>query len=93
MAARTLTAASSHAMGDLRMNIIHFADIDNGDTFDSYIPGAVAYWAVGTDDPTQNLENVTVGYTDDIFGVRKGRFTFATEENNRNVKLYVLSKS
>ena len=93
MAARTHTAASSHAAGDLRMSIIYFSDIDNADTYDSGISEAVAYWAVGTDDPTQTRETVAVSYTEVVAGSDVGRFTFSTSEDNRQVKLYVLSRS
>lgn len=93
MAARTHTAASSHAAGDLKLSIVYFSDIDNTDTYDSYISEAVAYWAVGTDDPTLTRETVAVSYTEKIASRDVGRFTFSTSEDNRQVKLYVLSKS
>ena len=93
MAARTHTAASSHALGDCKLNVIFFTDIDNADTYDSYIKSPVAYWACGTDDPTQNRETVHVSYSQDVVGTGNvGRFTFSASEDNRNVYLYVLSK-
>jgi len=95
MAARTHTTASGHSVGDLTMSVITFTDIDNGDTYNSGIPSAIQYWANGTDNPTRNLEYVSVKYEQDIPGGAKnaGRFTFATEEANRAVHLYVLSRT
>jgi hypothetical protein len=93
MAARTHSSASSESLGSLRLSIITFSDIDNGDTYDSYIPSPVAYWANGTDDPTQNLERVNVTFTNKLTGSEDiGRFTFRTAEDNRAVMLYVLSR-
>jgi len=95
MADRTHSTASSHSIGDLTLAVIRFTDIDTGDTYSSGIPSAVAYWANGTDDPTQNLETVGVKYEMDIPGGAKnaGRFTFVTEEADRAVALYVLSRT
>ena len=94
MADRTHTTASGHSVGDLTLSVITFADIDNGDTYDSGIPSAIQYWANGTDNPTRNLEYVSVKYEQDIPGtLNAGRFTFATEEANRAVHLYVLSRT
>lgn len=93
MASKSHTAASGHALGDMRFSIINFSDIDNGDTYDSDIHGPVAYWAVGTDTPASTRETVGVSVTPVIAGKDVGRFTFSTSEDNRAVKLYVLSKS
>ena len=95
MAVRTHSAVESHSAGNLRLSIITFTDIDTADTYTSGIPGALAYWAAGTDSPTINLEDVAVTYEEDIPDGQKngGRFTFQTQEDNRAVKLYVLARA
>lgn len=104
MAAKYPSSVARHSVGNLTLSVIKFdggtlgdgtvQDIDNGDTYDSYVPGAVAYWATATDDPTINREEVMVSYSQDIIGTRGiGRFTFLTSEDNRIVNLYVLSKT
>ena len=94
MAERTHSAVETHSVGNLRLSIISFTDIDNGDTYDSGIPAAVSYWATATDDPTINREDVMAKYDQDAVGsLNAGRFTFYTSEDNRVVDLYILSRT
>ena len=94
MASRAHSSVSTQSMGNLRLSIITFTDIDNADTYDSGIPSAVSYWANGTDTPTANRETVAASYAMDVVGSpNAGRFTFSTSEDNRAVKLYVLSRT
>ena len=94
MASKNHSTVKVHTMGNLKLSVIDFTDIDNGDTYDSGIPGAVAYWGTATDDPTINREGVNITYTNDVIGtVNAGRFTLYTSEDNRVVKLYVLSRT
>jgi len=95
MADRTHSTVETHSVGNLRLSIIAFTDIDDGDTYDSGLPAAVSYWATATDDPTINRENVMVKYQQDVPGGAKdaGRFTFLAGEDNRVLDLYVLSRT
>jgi hypothetical protein len=94
MAARTPSTVEQHSAGNLTLSIINFTDLDQADTYDSYIESVVGYWANATDDPTQNLERIMVKYTKDASGVDEiGTFTFYPEESNRVVQLFVLSRT
>ena len=94
MAERTHSAVDTQSMGNLRLSIVTFTDIDDGDTYDSGIPAAISYWANGIDNPTRNRETVGVSYSPDTVGtLNDGRFTFNVSEANREVMLYVLSRT
>jgi len=90
MAAKTPDSILRESVGSLTLHIATFEtnDMDNDDTWTSYIPGVVGWWAVGTDDPTQTKEGIDVSFT-----ATNSVFTFRTGEDNREGKLFVLSKS
>ncbi len=94
MAEKNHSTVKRNSVGNLTLSTIAFTDIDTGDTYDSGIPAAVAYWANATDDPTINREDVSVGYAEQVVGSDvKGRFTFFSSEDDRVVNLYVLSRT
>lgn len=64
-----------------------FTDIDDAETYESTMTNVVAWWANGTDSPTQNKEGIDVGYAQTT-----GIFTFYTAEDDRAGDLYVLAK-
>jgi hypothetical protein len=81
---------ASHIIENAGSKVLHiatFADTtDNDDAWTSKIGGVVAYWANGTDDPTQTKEGIDVSFT-----ATNSVFTFRTGEDNRSIILYVLS--
>ena len=93
MADKNHSTVETHSLGNLRLSIIAFTDIDDGDTYDSGIPAAVSYWATATDDPTINREEVMVQYDPDVGGLNTGRITFFAGEDNRVVDLYILPRT
>lgn len=88
MAAKTPDSVKSDSFGSMRLVTATFAtnDIDDGDTWVSGLPNAMAFWANGTDDPTQEKEGIDVSFS-------AGTFTFSAGEANRQGILYVLTKS
>jgi len=95
MAEKNHSTVARQSLGNLTLSIIDFTDIDTGDTYDSGIPAAVSYWVNGTDASTTILESTHVSYSQDVTGSSKnvGRFTFTTEEADRAIQLYVLSRT
>jgi hypothetical protein len=83
MAAKTPSTVQRESVGSVNLLVTSFADIDNGDTYDSGLNSVVGYWANGTDVPTQTNEGIDVGES-------AGVFTFSTGEDNRAVTLYIL---
>ena len=63
-------------------------ELDSSDTYASKITSAIMWWCNPTDDPTQLLENIDVGYTQST-----GGFTFYPAEDNRTGDLYILARS
>ena len=80
----------THYIENAGSKVLHIATFaattDNDDAWTSKIGGVVAYWANGTDDPTQGKEGVDVSFT-----ATDSVFTFRTGENDRSIILYVLS--
>jgi hypothetical protein len=81
MAAKTPSSIQRHSLGDLKLTIATFADIDDNDTWDSGIKSAIGYWWGGTADN---------GYDVQVTSVTDGQFLFDSAANMAG-KLYVIS--
>ena len=94
MAARTPSGSDilRDSAGSNTLITVTFADIDDGDTWDSHITEVVGYWLNMTDDPTLQYERASVGYSNTDNDAQSGRFTFYTGEGNRQGELYILAK-
>lgn len=88
MAARTPSTVITENLGSTTLYKVTFTDIDVGDTYESDILSAVAYWCSPTDLPTQTKEGIDVGYAQTT-----GIFTFTPGEANRTGDLFILAKS
>lgn len=86
MADATLDSVNQESFGSMKLVIATFSVIDDGQTWTTNIPNALAYWCNGTNDPTQTNESIDVSFS-------AGTFTFNTGENARAGVLYVLTKS
>ncbi len=74
-------------IGSARLVIATFANTtDDGDTWVSGLTGIVAFWAQGTDDPTQTKEGIDVTES-------SGTFTFHLGEDDRPLTLFVIVRN
>ena len=86
-AEKTPDSVTAESFGSMKLVIATFAAavIDDGDTWVTHIPNALAYWVDPTDDSTSN-DAIDVSFSD-------GTFTFNSGEDARAGILYVLTKS
>jgi hypothetical protein len=88
-AAKTPNSVTSESFGSMKLVSATFgaAALDDGDTWVTNIPNALAYWVNPTDDSTTQASNAI----DVVFSA--GTFTFRCGENGRTGILYALTKS
>lgn len=80
---------TAESFGNMKLLVAEFSTadvVDDGETWVSGLPNALAYWFNATNDGTQTNEAVDVSFS-------AGTFTFNTGEDNRTGTLYVLTKS
>ena len=86
MAAKTPSSVKIASMGNLRLLVATFADLDDGDTWASGLTNQPVwnYWAHDTDNPTtQASVGIACSYS-------AGTFTLYPAEDNKTGKLFVL---
>lgn len=93
MAAITPSTIKRDSAGSNTLFTLSFTDIDDGDTYDSYIASVVSYWINASDNPTQKAEGIDAKHEQNLYGTdNTSRFTFYAGEDNRVANLYVLAK-
>ena len=92
MAAKTPDTVTQESMGSLNLHICNFktTDIDDGDSWTSYIPGIVSVWGQLTNSPGAVSDT---GLTVSVSNFATGQIYFYTGPDNRNADIYVMSKS
>lgn len=90
MAAKTPETILRESMGSLTLHIASFADLDDGDTWASKIPGVVSAWGVLTKAPAASSDT---GLTVSITNLATGQLTFWLGDNDLYADVFVMSRS
>ena len=88
MAQKAPSAVITENFGSTTLYRCTFTDIDDADTYTSNVTSAVMWWCNPTDEPTNEFENIDVGYAQST-----GTFTFYPAEASRTGDLYILARS